>query len=105
MLVSVACAVLTCLSALRTLSHGFSLVGMGNTLVSLTVIGLTSALILQSKAAESSLGRQAKLLDLTHNGIFTAISKGGSGPGTVVRGRSCTAGLRRRRSARSLSSC
>jgi PAS domain S-box-containing protein len=70
-LVSAACAVLTCLSALRTLSHGFSLVGVGNTLVSLTVIGLTSALILQSKAAESSLGRQAKLLDLTHDGIFT----------------------------------
>jgi len=69
-LVSVGCVVLTCLSAVLTLSQGFPLVRVGNTLVSLTVIGLTSALILQSKSAESSLRRQAKLLDLTHDGIF-----------------------------------
>jgi len=70
-LVSVGCVVLTCLSALLTPSHGFSLIEVGNTLVSLTVIGLTSALILQSKSAESRLRRQAKLLELTHDGIFT----------------------------------
>jgi PAS domain S-box-containing protein len=70
-LVSVGCVVLTCLSALLTPSHGFSLIEVGNTLVSLTVIGLTSALILQSKSAESRLRRQAKLLDLTHNNDIT----------------------------------
>ena len=69
-LVSVACGVLTCLSALLTFSRGISLIGVSNTLVSLTVIGLTSALTLQSKSAESSLRRQARLLDLTHDGIF-----------------------------------
>jgi PAS domain S-box-containing protein len=69
-LVSVVCVVLTCLSALLAVAPRFSLIGVGNTLVSLTVLGLTTALILQSKSAESSLRRQAQLLDLTHDGIF-----------------------------------
>ena len=75
-LICMGCVVLTCLSELLSPSHGFSLNAVANTLVSVTVIAVTSALVLQSKSTESSLRRQAKLLDLTHDGIFTRDLKG-----------------------------
>lgn len=68
--VSLGCGVLTCLGALLPGLPGFSLIHLGNTLVSLSVIGLATALVLQGRSAESSVRRQAKLLELTHDAIF-----------------------------------
>jgi len=64
-LVAAGCAGLTVLDLL--LSHET----IPNTLISLAAIGLTAFLVVRGQSADSALREQAKLLDLTHDSIFS----------------------------------
>jgi PAS domain S-box-containing protein len=69
-LIAVGCVGLTVLSLLLTLGGGDEAAGIVNTFISISTIGLTTVLVLQSQAVEITLREQANLLNLTHDAIF-----------------------------------
>jgi PAS domain S-box-containing protein len=68
-LVAAGCVGLTVLSYFLT-PHGPIPAAVTNTLISISTIGLTTFLVLQSQSAEVTLREQANLLNLTHDTIF-----------------------------------
>ena len=70
-LVGLGCAGLTALSFFLSPPGGPYIEGVVNTWVSITAIGLTTFLALQSQSAEARLREQASLLDLTHDVVVT----------------------------------
>ena len=70
-LVGLGCVDLTALSFFLSPPGGPYIEGVINRWVSITVIGLTNFLALQSQSAEARLREQASLLDLTHDVVVT----------------------------------
>ena len=68
-LVAAGCVGLTVVSFFLT-PHGPAPAAVTNTLISISTIGLTTFLVLQSQSAEVTLREQASLLDLTHDTVF-----------------------------------
>jgi two-component system, LuxR family, sensor kinase FixL len=73
MLVAAGCACLTLVEAYLSPppASGSIWVGAANTLISLTGIGLTTFLVVRAQWADAVSRDQAKLLDLTHDSIFS----------------------------------
>lgn len=69
-LVGAGCVALALVSHLLSPSGGPEAESITDTLISITAIGVTTVLALQSQAAEATLREQASLLDLTHDTIF-----------------------------------
>ena len=70
LLVAAGCIALAILSHLLSRHGPFSIIALGNLLVGILVIGLTSYLALQNQSAQSALREKAGLLDLTHDTMF-----------------------------------
>ena len=70
-LVGLGCVGLTALRFFPSPPGGPYIEGVINTWVSITAIGLTTFLALQSQSAEARLREQASLLDLTHDVVVT----------------------------------
>ena len=70
-LVGLGCVGLTALSFFLSPPGGPYIEGVINTWVSITAIGLTTFLALQSQSGEARLREQASLLDLTHDVVVT----------------------------------
>ena len=70
-LVAAGCVALTVLSFLLSSGNGRLWVGIANTLIDLAVIGMSAFLVVRALSADLVRGEQAKLLDLTHDSIFS----------------------------------
>ncbi|HME69234.1 MAG TPA: ATP-binding protein [Myxococcota bacterium] len=71
LLVALGCACLTVLGFSLSAPGGSLLAGITNMVISLAAIGLSAFLVVRGLAADARLREQAKLLDLTHDTVFS----------------------------------
>ncbi len=70
LLISLGCMALTVLSFLLSHGQAYTAPSIARCFVSLSAIGITAFLAVKIQSATAALGKQARLLDLTHDTIF-----------------------------------